>query len=79
MSFKTKKINKIKCKTLEPTLFKEYKCMYCPMTFQLKQALGGHVSRAHPNMSSSYKKRAEAKRSKSQFISSEDTPSHKTD
>ena len=57
---------------------KVFKCKYCDQTFPLKQSLGGHTSKAHPNMSVAYKKRVMNKVKKSAMNSAKQNSENNT-
>ena len=46
-------------KLLEDSQVKEgpYKCLFCNVTYERANALGGHVSKRHANLSTSYQKK----------------------
>ena len=54
LSKKTKRIIKSKAICNEYKTRKRYKCPHCKRTFKQAQALGGHISKAHPNCSIEY-------------------------
>lgn len=45
-----------------PKKHKEFRCIYCQKTFLKNSALGGHISKNHPDMSNNFKRRQQSLR-----------------